>query len=322
MNGRLLYALIALTALAACGHRAAPPDAADAPATHSEPETAAAAPGAPVTLDAAQAEALDLVVAPARRVRYRRETQGYATVWSHDAIAQYTADLATAEAASRQSAAALARLQGLAATPGAYPGDLLDSATRQAATDAAALHLAQQKLSAFLGDAPGGTAHLTDWARGHRKLVRVTFPAGTAPERRPEHVRLAPLVPSAATTDWPVEAAWAAPADPAVPGYSLWVSAAGVGLAEGSRVIAWASSGAGTEGVLIPASALVVSDDQTWCFVERPKGTYQRIAVATERPMDCGYVVTTGVAVGDAVVIHGAGLLLARMMGAGADAAP
>jgi len=322
MNGRLLFALAALTAFTACGHREAPPDAQDTPAAHSESEAAPAAPGTPVTLDREHAEALDLVVAPARSVRYRRETQGYATVWSHETIAQLAADLATAEAASRQSAAALARLQGLATTPGAFPGDLLDTATRQAATDSAALQLAHHKVSALLGDAPGATAHLHDWARGHLKLVRVTFPTGASIDRVPEHVRLVPLAEPTRATDWRVQAVWEAPADPAVPGYSLWVSASGVGLAEGSRLLGWAANGTGTPGVLVPASALVVSDDQTWCFIEHPKGTYTRVAVSSERPMDGGYVVTTGVAAGDAIVVHGAGLLLARMMGAAADTAP
>jgi multidrug efflux pump subunit AcrA (membrane-fusion protein) len=119
-----------------------------------------------------------------------------------------------------------------------------------------------------------------------------------------------------------VQAIWDAPANPAVPGVSVWVSARGPGLAEGSRLLAFAGHGAKESAVFVPDSAVVVSDDRTWCFVEQPAGTYRRAAVATDRPVAGGYAVTDGVRVGDRLVVHGAGLLWARAMGSAEDAGP
>jgi multidrug efflux pump subunit AcrA (membrane-fusion protein) len=62
----------------------------------------------------------------------------------------------------------------------------------------------------------------------------------------------------------------------------------------------------------------VVNGDKYWCLVEQPQGTYRRVEIDTRRPVDGGYVVNHGVATGDPLVVHGTGLLLARMMAGGA----
>ena len=65
----------------------------------------------------------------------------------------------TAQAAADQSRAAAARAQRLAGTPGAMAADAVESATRQVASDTAALALAQRRLSTVIGEGiPGGIA--------------------------------------------------------------------------------------------------------------------------------------------------------------------
>jgi hypothetical protein len=313
----LLLVLPAFLLLAACGagKGAAPASA----ATGVEP---AAAPGNPVVLDADQARKLGLELQPAAAATYREEREGFGQVWSHEAIAQVVADVATAAAAAKQSAAALARIQKLADSPGAFPADTVETAQRQASADESALQLAERKLSALLGDhlpfkVPG--AELSGLASGEAKLVRVTFPLGAGPRQAPRELRLLGLNNDAGAKGWKARAVWNAPADASVPGYSFWAIASGEGLLEGDRLLARAPDGAAQPGVLVPDDAVVVSDDKYWCLVEQPQGTYRRVEIDTHRPVDAGYVVNHGVAAGDHLVVHGAGLLLARMMGSGAD---
>jgi hypothetical protein len=319
--------LPALLLLAACGSGKSPtPAAADAPGVAAKPGAAAAeaeaTPGGPVTLEAEQVAKLGIKVHAAAAATYHEEHEGFGQVWSHEAIAQLVADVATANAAAMQSSAALARARKLGDSPGAFPADTVDSAQRQAATDEVALQLAERKLTALLGDhlpykIPG--AELSALATGQLKLVRVTFPLGAGPRHTPAQVRLFALNAAGDDKGWQARAIWNAPADAAVPGYSFWVAASGDGLLEGDRLVARAPEGAALAGALVPDAAVLVSDDKTWCLLEQPTGTFRRIEIDTRRPVDGGYVVHQGINPGDRLVVHGGGLLLARMMGS-ADA--
>jgi len=331
MNNRYPLLLLAslCAALGACGDHPAPaasePAAAAAQPSAEPPatEAAEAAPGAPLTLDKEQVARLGLVLQPVAAATYHAEVEAFGQVWSHEAIAQLAADVATAEAAVHQSAAALARIQALAQTPGAFPADVQEGAQRQAAVDAAAVQLAHRRLSALLGDRlPGllASAGLTDLASGRVKLVKVTFPLGNGPRQVPASLRLLPLGDALGTKGWQAHAVWEAPSDSAVPGYSVWATASGDGLMEGDRLVARVPIGPAQAGVLVPDTAVVVSEDRLWCIVEKPEGTFRRVAIDTRRPVDAGYVVAGALAANDRLVVHGAGLLLARMMGAGAEA--
>jgi len=62
-------------------------------------------------------------------------------------------------------------------------------------------------------------------------------------------------------------------------------------------------------GIVVPSSALLTSGDQSYVFVRRSPGTFTRRQV-TVRPVDGSQVeITSGLAVGDAVVTQGALLL-------------
>ncbi|MGB8692464.1 MAG: hypothetical protein WCD08_03020 [Steroidobacteraceae bacterium] len=322
----LLMALPAFLLLAACGAGKGAAPAAAAAAAGGKPAAteveAQAAPGMPVTLDAEQARKLGVKLQPAAAATYREEREGFGQVWSHEAIAQVVADVASAAAAANQSAAALARIHKLADSPGAFPADAVETAQRQASLDETALQLAERKRSALLGDrlpfkVPG--AELSGLASGQAKLVRVTFPLGAGPHQTPRELRLLGLNNAAGAKGWKARAVWDAPADANVPGYSFWAIASGEGLLEGDRLLARAPDGDAQPGALVPDAAVVVSDDKYWCLVAQPPGTYRRVEIDTRRPVDAGYIVNHGVAAGDRLVVHGAGLLLARMMGSGAD---
>ena len=170
--------LLGVLLLGACGRQ---PPAADA--AKAAPETA------DLKLQVDEVAKLGITVTAAIAVRFVPAKQGFAVVLSHDAIAQAVADVATAQAEARQSQAVLARMARLAGTAGAESAEAHESAVRQAAVDSAALHLAEAKSSAILGQHPPWAGQddskvPAELAAGRSKLLRATFPLGAA--SRPE----------------------------------------------------------------------------------------------------------------------------------------
>jgi hypothetical protein len=308
----------ALLALAACHHTPAE-EADDTVSNTSEPAETG------LVLQPEQIAALGIVTTPARAARNSAETQGFAVVEPREPIAHAVTDLQADLAASRQSSAAVARMQQLAGTPGAVSADAVDSASRQASADAAALQLAQQHLRVLLGDAPpwknpGDNDELRALAQGEYRLMRATFPLTLGDGRIPQIVHVARLDSAQGGKRWPAQSVWRAPADASVPGISLYLVLQNHELVEGERLLAWAATGAAESGVLIPASAAVTSGGQFYCYVEKEPGHYQRVGFDPGRSTNDGYFVTAGFAVGDKIVTGGAAHLLARELNPATEA--
>jgi hypothetical protein len=318
-----------LVALSAC-HRAAPEKtgtAADeksgAAAKAGESKDKEASEG--VSLSPEQIEKIGVQTDAAKAVDYAEETAGYGTVIPHESIAQAAAELATAQAAEKQSRSALARTQRLSGTPGAMSADVEETNARQVAVDAAALNLAKQRLSATFGQKPpwsngGNSGLLQALAEGSTQLIRVTFPLGSLPGDVPKTLSASRLGSAASGQRWKLSLIWPAPADVTVPGRSFFSILRAGELGEGERIIAWAPIGASQPGVLIPGEAAVISDGKYWCYVEEKPGTFVRTEIDSGKPFENGYVVMQGVKAGDKVVIKGAAQLLAQESNSGADA--
>jgi hypothetical protein len=330
---RVLLPLIAVgVALAALGgcHRADDEGsgaAARSTAAEIKPAAADDDAGDGVTLKPAEVKTMGIEVIAARPATHVPETSGFGVVSPHEAVAQALSELETTEATQRQSRAALARAQGLASTPGALPADSTESAERQAAIDAAAARLARRRLTASFGQsAPWGdrvdSPLLRSLASGEAKLVRVTFPLGAlGPGEMPQALRLAHLDDLEGGKSWRAAPVWPAPADASVPGTSFFALLTGTTAREGERLVAWVARGAPEAGVLVPQSAVVISDNQYWCYVERKPGVFVRTELDTSVPLDGSYFVKTGIAPGDEVVTAAAGQLLARETNPGSGAA-
>jgi hypothetical protein len=164
-------------------------------------------------------------------------------------------------------------------------------------------------------------------------LVRATFPSGAFVGSTPKSLRLIPLEPGADTavantalTATPAASiglaatpVWDAPQDPNLPGRSFFALLRKADIAEGSRFqVVPASPAGGVTGVLVPASAVVITSSQYWCYLEKKPGTFARVPIVIDKPLGAGYFVSEGVGVseGDKVVTSSAGLLLAREMNA------
>ena len=280
-----------------------------------------------VVLSADEVGKLGITTTAVQAVTYTPSAQGFGVIVGHDTIAQVAADLQTATAAAHQSEAALARGKRLASGPGALGTDAVESATRQVAADQASLELARRKLTATLGqDFPrqrgGMTARLLDdLANGTVKLARVTFPPGVLVSTRPRSLRVTPLDSSPGVAAWTTSEIWDAPQDPTLPGRSFFALLSAPEAAEGARLQALAVAPAGgTAGVLIPTAAVVVSNGQAWCYVQKQAGTFERTPIETNRPLADGYFASSGISPGDQVVTSAAGLLLARQMNPSTEA--
>jgi hypothetical protein len=312
--------LLSVLLLGGCGkHQPAADAAKAAPEEKKAAAEDAAAETADVKLEADEVAKLGIAVTAAVSVRFVPAKQGFAVVLSHDAIAQAVADVATAQAGARQSQAVLARMARLAGTAGAESAEARESAVRQAAVDSAALHLAEAKSSAILGQHPPWAGHddskvLTELAAGRSKLLRITFPLGALNGAAPSNLRIARLDAAATGDRWTAHVVWDAPADPASPGRSFFALLQHTDAGEGERLLVWANgdgAGGAESGVLVPPAAVVMSDGKYWCFVERQAGVFTRVPLDLSRPMADGYFAAT-VKPGERIVTSAAGLLLAR----------
>ncbi len=142
--------------------------------------------GEGLSLSPEQIEKIGVQTDAVKAVDYAEETAGYGTVIPHESIAQAAAELATAQAAEKQSRLSWARTQRLAGTPGAMSADIEETNARQLGVDTAALNLAKQRLSATFGQKPpwssgGNLGLLQALADGGTQLIRVTFPLGSLP---------------------------------------------------------------------------------------------------------------------------------------------
>lgn len=272
-----------------------------------------------VKLSSPEVANMGIGVTAASAAQYVAETAGFGIVVNHDAIAQAVADLATAQAAARQSGAALARIERLTGTAGADTADAHEIAQRQSSSDRVALALARDKVTTVLGQKSPWSDHYNDptleaIAAGSRKIARVTFPLGALQAGMPQGLRVARLDAPTIELQWRAGPVWAAPADPGIPGRAFFAVLPGSDVGEGERLMVWAPTGDGasTPGVWIPAAAAIISDGMYWCYVEGESGVFERRAIDISQPLRDGYFVAQGIKAGERVVSAGAGLLLAR----------
>ena len=282
-----------------------------------------------VKLTSEEVAKLGIATAAAAAVQYVPAKQGFGVVMSHDAIAQAVADVTTAQAGLRLSQAALARIARLDGTAGAQSAEAHESAARQAAVDAAALRLAQAKLSALLGQRPpwagqNDSKMLTELAEGHAKLLRVTFPLGVLNGAAPNGLRVSRLDAATVGERWAARPVWDAPFDSGIPGRSFFAMLQHTDLGEGERVLIWAAGDNHSErpesGIVVPPTAVVVIDGKYWCFVEREPGVFSRATIDISQPTADGYFVKDGIKPGNLIVTSAAGLLLARQTNPSSEA--
>lgn len=306
MRTQLSWTLVLITLLlTACGKDETPKGA-----DHAEAATG-------VTLSAEEVQNLGITTVAAQAAEYHSTVSGYGVVVPLDTIAQADSDFLTAQAAAAQSGSAATRTRFLFTHEGAASRDSMEATQSKAAADQAALALAQRKAEATFGhDAPWQAGArgpiMRRLASGGTVLVRATFPMGAFEGQKPASLAITRLGTSAKS--WTATTIWEAPADPAFPGHGFYALVEGSGLAQNEHVNVNVPTGAPEAGVIVPVAAVVFGENEAWVYTAREKGNFVRTAVPITNPVADGYFVParSGIKAGQALVVNGAGLLLAR----------
>jgi hypothetical protein len=239
------------------------------------------------------------------------KVDGVATVLNPDPLLQLDADIRSAMVSADFSRGQLARFR----TSTLLSKQMLANAVKQEGVDASHLKLLQARLQQTWGDeAPFLSVDarqklMAEISAGTRAIVRFDFPGLTG--GKPNNVRVMAL---SGGTETNVDPIWVAPSgNLAMPGVSFFgLIPAGPGLRAGDRARVVADNPQQDPGVVIPNAAIVVYASRSWCYVERGPHKYERKLVSLEAPVEDGFLVRSGFAPGDHVVVRGASTLLAR----------
>jgi len=312
---RFLWAVLSVS-LGACGREAPPSAALD----DSEPEPAALG----VALSAEDQEKLGVELGEVASAAFQPSIEGPAYVVDAQTVIGAMAELGKAEADARTSQAALKRTRDLFNTDTAVSAEALEAAERLAATDDAQLRVARARATLTFGaaapwlDTGRREPLLAALSRGSMLLVSVSFPSGLG-SVEPDALALR-RVGNTAPASWNATEIWAGPADPSVPGPTvLALLEAPSGLSYGERLRASVAIGAMLSGATVPVAAVVLAGGEPWCYVETTDEQLVRRRVDLDRPLAAGYFQAQGFAPGERIVVAGAGLLLARELGGGAE---
>ncbi|MDX2300196.1 MAG: hypothetical protein NW204_10770 [Xanthomonadaceae bacterium] len=279
----------------------------------------ATAPAAPVevVLGAEQAKRLGIVSVALTPASAGASVAAFARVIDPQPLFQSLHDRALARAALAVSDANRQRIDDLFAHDGNASMQERDAARAIRAQDAARVQWTQRQLQVQWGGplaGDGGDALAERLAAGTVALLRIEADGGMADA----------VVPLAAhwlrDGDRPLDATrlWPAPSrDPASPGpvFFALVDPA-QGLRPGMRgAVALDLPGPATAGVWVPRAALVYAQAMPSAYVETGVARWQRRALDVSLMRADGYVQVAGFAVGERVVIQGAGILLAAERG-------
>jgi hypothetical protein len=141
-------------------------------------------------------------------------------------------------------------------------------------------------------------------------LVQVTIPSGdtTAPAR----------ISLEKAAGNPVAAEFVSPfprVDPRIQGSTfLYIAPAGAALVPGVNLLTRLATGKRVRGLVIPSAAIVWSEGRAWAYRQRSANEFVRASVATDTPVEGGYLVTSGYSPGDRIVVQGAQDLLSEEM--------
>lgn len=196
---------------------------------------------------------------------------------------------------------------------------VLQAAEAAYAADRAALAAAQAQAATFgatarqeFGPALGGlqSGLVADLIQRRRVLLQITAPPGSAIGEPPATVT---VQADAGRQVQAQRVSTAARTDPKVQGVSFYyVASAESGLLPGMNVLALLPTGEARSGAVVPPSAVVYWQGQSWAYLRRDEDAFQRIPVSTATPAPQGGYVVQGLAPGARLVTRGAQLLLSE----------
>jgi hypothetical protein len=329
--GAAAIAVVTLMLVGGCQNRAAKKDEAPATQSRQSPAQITVENGQTfITLDAATQKRLGFAVASLTSSVTRAQATFPVVVVSVQELATfrntYVAAQAQLQKARIEAGVAdkeYARLKALAGPEQNVSEKSLQAAEAALQLDEADVRAAEQQLNlqaSGLRQEWGGV--VTEWAtensaqlqsmfdRGHT-LVSMTMPAGTtfAPPR---------IVSLELPGGSRIEAAFVSnypKVDPRIQGRSvLYLTSGKSELPPGLNLVAHLPVGGSLKGVVIPASAVVWSEDKAWAYAQVSPERFSRSPVPTDVPVEGGFFAGEGFAAGDKIVTVGAQALLSEEM--------
>jgi hypothetical protein len=276
---------------------------------------ALAAPAPMLKMDAATQARLGVTTVALQAARRSASVTGFARALDPGPLAQLDSDIATAVAALAASQAEAARTKALNAADQTVSKQAAEAAASQARQDAAKLQLLRRRVGlewgpslARLSDARRGKL-VADISAGRAALVRIDSALGLSQVRGAAELDLG--------AGGRVRAAILGPTrvgDPRLQStgvLALVTGAQALQLGTGTVAPATINEGGGGEGVVIPRAALLRNAGQTFVYIRRDAGDFERRAVPAGSSDPEGLFVTSGFKAGEAVVTTGAAQLFA-----------
>lgn len=267
-----------------------------------------------ISIDRATQKRLGIVTAPIPAAMIRTQATSFGHVLDPTPLMTLDSDLEAAMASAAASSAEARRSRALAAADATIARKAAEAATAQARGDAARLLLLRRRLvlewGARIAALPDRhrAALIADLAAGRSALLRVDTPPGSWP--RSATTAIVDAGDQGTATARFLGDARAADPRQAMAGRLAIVSGRLAGsLAIGLTLPVRMATGAGSAGVLVPASAVLRHGGQDWVYVLRSDGRFERHPLGGTVPQGAGLLVRSGVHAGDIVATQGAAKL-------------
>lgn len=266
-------------------------------------------------IDAATQKRLAIVTAPLAAANRTASVKGFARALDAVPLATLDADIVTAASALAASQAEATRTRALNAADQTVSKKAAEAAAAQARSDAAKLALLRRRLGLEWGpslqafsDARRGRL-IADLAAGRATLVRIDAASGLASLRGTAAIDLGGPQLAHAAILGPARVG-----DPRLQSTGLLALVSGpqaMSLGVGTVAPATLSIGSGARGVMIPRTALLRTAGQTFAYVRRDTGSFERRPVVGGVSDPGGLFAPSGFRQGEAVVVKGAAQLFA-----------
>ena len=277
-----------------------------------------------VKLDPNTQTRMGLKVVPLAAAEAPAEVKGWGHVLDPAPLAALWTEAASAQAALQASTKEFERLKILYSQDHNASARALEAAEAAMSRDRIGLESVHARLLLGWGKAIASQENLPAFVRSlvaqETALIRVDLSPGEGPKTPPAGGRLAPV----SAPENMIEAQVLGPAPTADPqlqteGFLLLVK--GSSLPPGTAVMAWLSlPGPKRSGVIVPRSALLRHEGETFVYLQIGGDLFQRKAVELERPVSNGWFVDADLKPGEkAVVVGGQQLLSEELKGQGGE---
>lgn len=269
-----------------------------------------------VQLSAEQQTKAGITVAALEPRELAREVKGYGRVIDLQPFFDLLADLHSAEAVLEASTKEFARVQALHANDQNASARTVETAAATVKRDQIQLEAIRTKLRIAWGTAfcKNDTARLAPCLTSQDAVIQVDLPPGESLSSPPETARV--QSPFDATRS--AQARFLGPATTASansPGQGLLflLQPNSLDLRPEMGIVAFlALEGPRLRGVVLPRSAIVRHQGQSWVFVHKGDRTFERTPVMLEHALDEGWFVEASAAPSGNIVVSGAQTLLSE----------